>query len=243
MAAVKCGAKVWRCANCGNTVSQGHVTSGAGCPKCPDSTVEESTCRIPVTPPVTKCRLHGGNASQVVASVAAQVQREGAERLVAKLAIPADDQHPVETLLNQLRLTRGMVNMLTELVQGLDGTVARMEWNPDIEKLVPVGEDGIAGATYHQSGIPTGEAKPHVFVAMLKDWSAELNKLLIDCAKLGIEERRLAATEQIEQTQIERLFAAFNRAAARALPTEVAEGFRQAFADELRQEEQPAIER
>lgn len=57
------------------------------------------------------------------------------------------------------------------------------------------GKPGWYGRTYHVSGTPTGEAKPHVLVELHERATKELSKLAAECAKIGIDVRELELRE------------------------------------------------
>jgi hypothetical protein len=227
-----CGAHVYRCAQCGKAVGKQRQRDGQGCPRCPGAEVIDGTCLM-TNKDGGKCYKHGARSPQAKQAVVKRQRVAKAETLVRRLAVPIVGTDYLQALQDQLDLTHGIVRTLTELVNGLELGVSGQVYDPESGTFRPPTTEGIAGRTYHQSGIATGEAKPHVFVAMLADWSKEYSRLAAECAKLGIEERRTQVVERIQQAQLDQLKGALSRATA-ILPKEVAGPFRKALAAELR---------
>jgi hypothetical protein len=95
------------------------------------------------------------------------------------------------------------------------------------------GEVGIYGRTYHVSGIPTGEAKPHILVVLYGQERDRLRVVAAEALRAGVEERRL----QIAEADAAMLLAAQARAlVAMGLQARLEE-FRLEFVSALRAEE------
>jgi hypothetical protein len=102
-------------------------------------------------------------------------------------------------------------------VEYLRSLVAQLPSHPDPD-IIDVGEDGkrhyehgepgIYGRTYHVSGMPTGEAKPHVLVQMYNDERDRLARYRRDAIELKIEERRV----QLEENRAIEVFRAVTTA-------------------------------
>jgi hypothetical protein len=91
------------------------------------------------------------------------------------------------------------------------------------------GEPGIYGRLYHVSGIPTGEAKPHVLVQMYNEERDRLARYRKDAIEAKIEERRI----QLEENRAVEVFRAVTLAMSEmGLGDRFAE-FRERFADAL----------
>lgn len=133
----------------------------------------------------TVCRWHGGTTRLAQTSV----RKRKAAVVVQRLAVPIVGTDHIAALQDALDLSHGIVDTLVRLVNQLDLTVT---------SATTEGPEGIAGRTYHQSGIPTGEAKPHVFVTLLAEERDRYSRLSIECAKLGIAERHA----QVEEAKI-----------------------------------------
>ena len=141
------------------------------------------------------CPNHGGHAPQVRAAAERRVQEAAIRREVDRLGI-AVETDPTEALLRELWETVGNVEFLRSLVQQLPVHPApdSIEWE-DGKPQYKHGEPGIYGRSYHVSGIPTGDAKPHVLVAMYNDERKHLVDVAATAVRLGIEERRVNLEE------------------------------------------------
>lgn len=162
----------------------------------------------------TVCPQHGGKAPQVRASARRRRETEEANRALARLGQPVETA-PLEALELLLWEANGNVAVLRILVAGLPAEA---------------GADGIYARTYHQTGEPTGEAKPHVLVVMYNEERDRLAKLAAECVKLGIDERRVRLVE----SQARNVFDSIAKAMV-AIPAEHREVFRVALAAELRE--------
>lgn len=142
---------------------------------------------------VGRCKLHGGKTRSHLVAAAQGM----AEIALKRLGVPIVDADPSEQLLEMVRESAGNVACLRDLVGELELEVSGLRYDIDSGKLVEVTDTpGIAGRTYHQSGIPTGEAKAHVLVAMYdaeRDRLVRFSKAAIDC---GLAERVVRVQEQ-----------------------------------------------
>ena len=147
----------------------------------------------------------------------------GLRALMEEHDIP--DQHPLDALLEVVRVSGMMVRLLTSLV-------SELEVHPGTEDLL-VGEDGtvIRSAAMYGPKPSTGDAAPHVLVEMLGSWSersARASKLALDAK---IDERLV---RQAESTSA-RMYEAITRALVDVGLTESQErALRSALARELR---------
>jgi hypothetical protein len=172
----------------------------------------------------TVCKWHGGGAPQVRTSSARRLQATQATQILTRLGVTIEVA-PLEALEAMLWESAGNVAVLRELVGALEPVSTRQgDWERGIE-----GRDGIYGPTYHESGKPTGEAKPHVLVVMYNEERDRLAKLAEACAKLGIDERRV----RLAESQARDLFESVTRALS-VIPVEHRDVFRSALADDLR---------
>lgn len=186
-------------------------------------------CKNRPAPGSNVCRFHGGATPQAKAAAKRRLLAAEATGDLARLGVPVETT-PIEALEAMLYEAAGNVVVLRGLVGDLGLEVTGLVYDPDLETFRAPDRDGIAVRTYHQSGIATGEAKPHVLVVMYDDERDRLAKLSEACVKLGLDERRV----QLAETQIDRLYQAVN-AALRSLPADQADTFRQALAGQLRQ--------
>lgn len=222
-----CGKQVWRCDCCDRTVAKNLAREGGGgCPKCPGATVAPSTCRLTVKPGSPTCYRHGSNAPQVVAAASRRLQAVEATEQLRQLGVSLETT-PIAALEAMLFEAAGNVAVLRELVGSLPLEAGRLG-NSD-RGLAPT--DGIYGHTYHQSGIPTGEAKPHVIVVMYNEERDRLAKLAEICVKLGLDRRRV----ELAEADARELFAGVMKAiTAAGLTDQQAEVFRRELANQLR---------
>lgn len=139
------------------------------------------------------CKLHGGNT----ATHRTAGQRQLATQACNRLGI-AIEKDPGEALLGELWETVGNVAFYRDLVTDLPA-------HPGDDVYVPSdderkghwqrGEVGLYGRTYHLSGAPTGEAKPHILVQLYNAERKHLKDVAAEALKAGVEQRRV----EIEQ--------------------------------------------
>ncbi len=145
------------------------------------------------------CKLHGG----CTPSHQAFASRELARRACVQLGVSLD-VHPAEALVREVCETAGNVEFYRSLVQELpthpdpdvyiephvddDGELVEGRWER--------GDAGVYGRTYHVSGIPTGEAKPHILVTLYNEERKHLLAATTAALKAGVEARRVRLAEQ-----------------------------------------------
>ena len=131
---------------------------------------------------------------------------EIARRECAALGIPVETT-PAEALIQEVWEACGNVEFYRGLIQGLPT-------HPAADVLVPAvvmsnedgsvetipqhwerGEPGIYGRTYHVSGIPTGEAKPHVLLQLYNDERKRKLEASAAALRAGVDERRVRLAE------------------------------------------------
>lgn len=141
---------------------------------------------------VGRCRLHlGGTPSHVVAA-----SKELARQACVTLGIPIET-HPAEALLREVCETAGNVEFYRSLVQELpthpepDEYIEGDEGDGHWER----GDPGVYGRTYHVSGIPTGEAKPHILVTLYNEERKHLLAATTAALKAGCDAKRVQIEE------------------------------------------------
>jgi hypothetical protein len=130
-----------------------------------------------------RCRHHLGKTEQHIVAGQRALALAECERLGIPLQIGLE-----EGLLDLIYTTAGSVAVYEMLVQSLALDMTQVVAGRLVE--------GIANRTLHQSGIPTGEAKPHIYVLL---WNAERDRLAryIELAvRLNIEDRQVRITER-----------------------------------------------
>lgn len=191
-------------------------------------------------PGVGHCKRHGG--STAAQSKAAEV--EIARRECDRLGIPVEID-PGEALMQELWETAGNVAFYRALVQ-------QLPTHPEPDVFVTGGADdagdytlahwergapGVYGRMYHESGLPTGEARPHVLVTLYNAERKHLTDVATAALRAGVEERRVRMAE----ADAARIFGAQVAALAAIGMGDRLDDFRRAFADALRRREPPAL--
>lgn len=217
-----CGADVYRCTECRNTVAPSKIRNRAGCPKhagvqvlfdtkenpaFPDDPKYPGGCIREVKQFATSCRYHGGTAPHMEAAaddrrLDAQIERTVRERLGSAA--------PVENPLRALQALAGEA----------------IEWKLVLrEKVSDLGqwryEDDKGGEQLRSE------------VVLFERAMDRCEKVLVSMARLNIDERLAAIDERIEQRQLDRLKAGLVRAMM-VLPPETVAAFKAALADEVR---------
>jgi hypothetical protein len=184
-------------------------------------------------PGVGTCKLHLGCTPTHQRAAHLEIARRECDRLGIQIEID-----PGEALMQELWETAGNVAFYRAQVQALpthpapdvfvpavemdDGEISQAHWER--------GEPGVYGRSYHVSGVPTGEAKPHVLVALYNDERKHLADVASAALRAGVEERRVRMAEN-DATQI--LGAQVQALVAMGLGDRLEE-FRRAFVDALR---------
>lgn len=144
-----------------------------------------------------RCSRHGGATASHVKAASTAMARQAC----ASLGVPIAT-HPAEALLREVCETAGNVEFYRSLVAELPTHPI-----PAVKHTVEGGPDdgdvrweparpGVYAPTYHVSGIPTGEAKPHVLVALYNDERKHLLAVTTAALKAGVEARRVQLAEQ-----------------------------------------------
>jgi hypothetical protein len=134
--------------------------------RCGAKTRSGGACGKPAgwgTPfPTGRCSLHGGATPTHVVAAEKEMARRTCERFGVPVAIG-----PAEALLEELARSHGLVLFYESLVR-------QLPTHPDADAYIPTddgghcerGEAGLYGRMYHGTGIPTGDARPHVLVGL-----------------------------------------------------------------------------
>lgn len=171
---------------------------------------------------VGHCSRHAGSTESHGKAASVEIAR----RECVALGIPIETT-PADALMDEVREACGNVAFYRQLVQRLPTHPADDVLVPAVEvegedgkpQTIPAhwerGESGIYGRTYHVSGIPTGEAKPHVLLQLYNDERKRKLDASTAALRAGIEERQIriaeAEAERIELANI-RAFAAMGLA-------------------------------
>src|SRR6185437_11369205 len=116
-------------------------------------------------PGIGKCKLHGGSTPTHQRAAELEIARRECDRLGIQIEVD-----PGEALMQELWETAGNVAFYRAQVQQLPT---------------------LYGRSYHVSGMPTGEAKPHVLVALYNEERKHLADVATAALRAGVEERRV----------------------------------------------------
>jgi hypothetical protein len=178
---------------------------------------------------VGRCSRHGGSTESHEKAASLELARIECETL----GIPVETT-PADALIDEVKEAKGNVVFYRHLIQELpthpepDVFVG----SEDSEGHWERGATGVYGLTYHVSGIPTGEAKPHVLVQLYNDERKRLRDACEGALKAGVEERRV----RIAETDAERIMDAHMKTFTAMGLADRMEEFRAIFAANLRDE-------
>lgn len=176
-----------------------------------------------------RCKRHGGSTSSHTKRANLQIVQAECERL----SIPVET-NPDDALLDELYRTKGWVNTY-------EAAVNELELHPEADRYIPGDEDGdghwergdggVYGRMYHLTGMPTGEAKPHVLVELLFRERKHFADVAVAALRANIDERRV----KIAEDQADMVHRAFEAAleAMNATPEQRQDG-RRAYVGHLR---------
>jgi len=177
---------------------------------------------------IGSCYRHGGSTETHVVAAQKEILQVAAARLGVPLDVDAG-----EALIGLVREAAGNVEFYRRLIQELPTHPEPddLDFDEDGKPHLSQGKTGIYGRTYHVSGIPTGEAKPNVLLALYNDERDRLKAYVVEALKAGVDERRL----RLAEADATELFAGMMAAvkAAKLTPAQI-EVFRRELADRLR---------
>jgi hypothetical protein len=147
---------------------------------------------------VGRCKWHGG----CTPTHNEHAQVEQIKQMAVRISGSGENVTPVQAV----QIVMGSLNAAWWNVHRYEELVAELPTHPEPDELIddpssPTGKrwqrgkPGLYGPTYHQSGIPTGEAKKHILLQMLDeerkkafDWAAEASKQDVDAKLLHLAE-------------------------------------------------------
>ncbi len=200
------------------------------CTKC-GAQVAPRPCKRYPRAGTTVCDAHGANQR----TVAAGAQRVELDRIAGEAAALFDrldipDLHPLDGLLDAVRITGTWARVFGTLVRELDlkptVRIDVIEGPRGGQKRVVVTEnESLYGPDHNE------DAKPHVLVEMHRIWLEQHTRACKLALDAGIDERRL----QLAESDVDQLMTAITRALVAAqLPPNLQEAFTMALAQELR---------
>lgn len=178
------------------------------------------------------CRSHGGGASRAKALAVQRLALMDAQGEIGELMRECDipEQHPIDGLLEVVRVSGSMMRLLTIKV----GELAE---DPGVEDVLMEGPRGDLSTRRRATedafwGLNAqGEMAPHVYVNLLRVWTERYERACKTALEAGIEERRIRLAEDTTDT----LFTAFQTAIAVAgLDPAMQTALKLALAAELR---------
>lgn len=181
----------------------------------------------------TVCRSHGANLPNLARKAERQLALMEAEGEIATLMRECDipEQHPIDGLLEVVRVSGSMMRLLTI-------KVGELEEDPEVrERMLENTKTGqLTWVKYTDGEAFWGLDKdsqmvPHVYVQLLKIWSERYERACKTALDAGIDERKLRLAEDTADT----FFAAFTKAMAMVeMPPEMKAALNSALAAELR---------
>lgn len=181
---------------------------------------------------LSKCRSHGGATALARQAQTQRLALLSAQGEIGELMRECDipEQHPIDGLLEVVRVSGSMMRLLTIKVGELaeDPTIEDVlveTRDGDLSTRRRAGEDAFWGLNH------TGEMVPHTYVQLLRIWTERYERACKTALEAGIEERRIRLAEDTSAT----FFTALTKAVAVAgLPPEMRSLLTKALADELR---------
>jgi hypothetical protein len=170
-------------------------------------------------PGIGRCARHGGSTPTHRRAADVAILKQTA----ARLGVPREVD-PAQGILELVWEAAGNVEFYRQLLNGQPGLTAADD-DADADAVA------LYGPTFHNSGIPTGEAKRHVLVQMYDEERDRLERYVKDALAAKVDERRV----QLGEAQAHNLFSAVTVAMQAAeMTAEQAETFKRALATSLR---------
>lgn len=224
------------CQKCGKIHKTWH-----GHPSCSahkTNTDPPEPCTKPPKNGMTVCRSHG---AVLPVNIKAAQQRLGlmeAQGEIAELMRECDipEQHPIDGLLEVVRVSGAMMRLLTVKVGELAEEPEVREVLEENTKTGDLRTKRVAEENAFWGLDKDGQMVPHTYVQLLKIWTERYERACATALSAGIEERRIRLAEDTANT----FFTAVSKAVAAAgLNPEQMEKLTRALAKELRTD--PAV--
>lgn len=178
------------------------------------------------------CRTHGANLPVVAAAGERRLALMTAQGEIADLMRECDipEQHPIDGLLEVVRVSGSMMRLLTI-------KVGELQEDPETREVVEetgkgqlklrLVTDGDAFWGYDKDSQMT----PHIYVQLLKIWTERYERACATCLSAGIEERRIRLAEDTADT----FFTALSKALSTVdMAPDMRKALNAALANELR---------
>lgn len=203
-----CGATITRCSTCRKAVAPSRLRQGLGCPSHPDADTTPGTCAKSVRNEMTSCRLHGALAPQVEQATEERRLEAGVAKLLADRELT-----PVDNPLAALR------DLIAECLAVKDSFRDRVDKLRSLTVEDQIGRQDVA--------------------ALLAAYERALDRagrLLVDAAKLNLDERLVRIDERSMAMQLE-LVRKLIMPLFTVVPKELGDIQRRALAERLRAHE------
>lgn len=192
---------MFRCTVCGRAVAPSRVRRDLGCPRCPDADVIDGTCERRLSGGLTRCKHHGGSLTKSKVAATERRLEEEVTRLLADRT-PGPVTNPLEAFQLLLGEVLAVKEAFAERVAELQHlTVTDQLGREDVRALLAAYERALDRA----------------------------GRLLVDAARLGIDERLVRLAEAHGA-----LIAETVRVVVAGLPEPLAAWLRKSIAAQLR---------
>lgn len=218
------------CDKCGKI----HVTHSGGkaCKAHRVGTDFKEPCRKSPIPGGEVCRTHGGALTITKIKASERLALMSAQGEIADLMRECDipDQHPIDGLLEVVRVSGSMMRLLTV-------KVGELREDPVVREVLVEGKDGSLSTIRVTDGdafwgLDKDEQQvPSIYVQLLKAWTERYERACKTALEAGIEERRIQLAEDTSDVFFKALAAAV---ALAGLPPDMRAALNMALASELR---------
>jgi hypothetical protein len=181
----------------------------------------------------TVCRSHGANLPGLARQAEQKLALMAADGEIAELMRECDipEQHPIDGLLEVVRVSGSMMRLLTVKVGELAEDTEVQEVLEHNTKTGDIKTRLVAGNDAFWALDKDGQVVPNVYVQLLKIWTERYERACATALSAGIEERRIRLAEDTADT----FFSALSKAiAAAGLDPATRAALNQALASELR---------
>lgn len=226
------------CKDCGKI----HVTHW-GTPACRghiSGTNKKTGCQRAPIAGHRVCRAHGGALKKTQVAAQERLAFMSAQGEIATLMRECDipEQHPIDGLLEVVRVSGSMMRLLTI-------KVGELREDPEIDEVLVEGRGGELTTKLVTKGDAfwglntAGDMVSHTYVQLLKLWTERYERACKTALEAGIEERRIRLAEDTTET----FFSALTKAVVAAgLDPGARAALNQALATELRKSSAGVIE-
>lgn len=206
----------------GTAACRGHITG----------TNKQTPCRRAPIAGHHVCRVHGGSLKKTQVAAQERLALMSAQGEIADLMRECDvpEQHPIDGLLEVVRIAGSMMRLLTI-------KVGELSENPSVEDVLVENGRGDLSTKKVASGDAfwglnaQGEMVPHTYVNLLKVWTERYERACKTALEANIDERLVRNAEATSEA----FFTALGKALDSADLTPVQQGkLRGALAKELR---------